>query len=484
MSFEELDIAFHPDSIAVVGATDNPSSWGRFYMHWCTEYGYRGAVYPINPGRSEVLGLQAFPSLRDIPGGVDYVICCLPAPMVPGVLAECVGKEVKLLHIVAAGFGERGESRGIELEKEITERARERGVRLIGPNCMGLYYPKEGISFGYELPRESGPVGMFWQSGGLPTEFIRYAALRGIRFSKVISYGNGIDLNEADFLEYLGRDAETEVIACYLEGTRDGRRFCEALRGTASQKPVIVLKAGRGSAGTKAASSHTASLAGSSKAWDAVLRQSGAIQVQTLEEMMDLLVSFSFVPPLLGRSVGIVGGGGGKSVLSADEWEAAGFDVVSLPSEIEEKVKANLPLQWWGWIKNPLDISAIPQATRSIGISGDILRMMAVDSHFDLLVANVTVENPYPQEIMMSVVEKEVDSVMEVKRRTTKPLVVVFPPPALGGDDLRHWRWRFLAEQRSQLISAGVPVYFSVSQAARAVERLTSYCHRKASMSC
>lgn len=483
MSFEELDLAFHPKSIAVVGASDNPSSWGRFYMHWCTEHGYRGEVYPVNPRRAEVLGLRAFPSLKEIPGCVDYVICCLPPAMVPSVLAECVGKGVKLLHILAAGFGETGESKAIELEKEIMKRARELGVRLIGPNCMGLYYPKEGISFGYELPQEPGPVGMFLQSGGIPTEFIRYASLRGIRFSKVISYGNGIDLNEADFLEYLGRDAETEVIACYLEGTRDGRKFREVLRSTASLKPVIVLKAGTGSAGTKAASSHTASLAGSVKVWDSVLRQSGAIHVQTLEEMMDLLVSFSFVPPLLGRRVGIVGGGGGKSVLSADEWEAAGFDIVSLPSEIEEKVKGRLPLEWWGWIRNPLDISAIPQGVRSIGISGDILRMMAMDSHFDLLVANITVENPYPQDIMMSLVEKEVDSVVQIRGQRTKPLVVVFPPPALGGDDLGHWRWKFLAEQRATLVSAQLPVYFSVKQAASALARLIRYYRRKAGIS-
>lgn len=484
MSFEELDLAFHPKSIAVVGASDNPSSWGRFYMHWCTEYGYRGQVYPVNPRRAEVLGSKAFPSLKEIPGCVDYVICCLPPAMVSDVLAECVGKGVKLLHIVAAGFGETGESKAIELEKEIMTRAKELGVRLIGPNCMGLYYPKEGISFGYELPQEPGPVGMFLQSGGLPTEFIRYASLRGIRFSKVISYGNGIDLNEADFLEYFGRDPETEVIACYLEGTRDGRRFREALRSTASLKPVIVLKAGTGSAGTKAASSHTASLAGSWKVWESVLRQSGAIYVQTLEEMMDLLVSFSFVPPLLGRRVGIVGGGGGKSVLSADEWEAAGFDIVSIPRDIEGKVKSKLPLEWWGWVKNPLDISAIPQVTRFIGISGDILRMMAVDSHFDLLVANISVENPYPRDIVVSLVEKEVDSVLEVKRQRTKPLVVVFPPPALGGGDLGHWRWRFLAEQRGRLISAQAPVYFSVSQAAKALARLIRYHHTKAGISC
>lgn len=445
------------------------------------DYGYRGKIYPINPNQKEVLGRKTYPGLKDVPGPVDYVICCLPASKVLDLLAQCPQKEVKAIHFFTGRLSETGFGDAVKLEKEILREARKNGIRLIGPNCMGIYNPKEGLSFGYEFPTEPGSAGAFFQSGGAATEFVRYASLRGIRFSKVVSYGNALDLDETDFLQYLFKDPETEVIASYIEGVRDGRRFLSALREAASSKPVIVLKAGRGSAGGRSAASHTASLAGSLRVWEGVMRQAGAIQSRTLEELVDLLASFCFLPPVRGIRVGIVGGGGGKSVLSADEWEEAGFEVAPLSPEIREEIKKRVPEIWWEWIRNPVDVSIMPDEAWVTGLTGDIMRMMAAGSYFDLIVANLTVDAPFGQDVLSVLVSKEVEDIIGLKKVGAKPLAVVLNTGSLGIKDFEDWRWRLLAELNSLLVSARIPVYPTIRQAARSIYRLVEYYRKKRS---
>ncbi len=439
------------------------------------DYGYRGKIYPINPNQKEVLGRKTYPGLKDVPEPVDYVICCLPASKVLALLAQCPPKEVKVIHFFTGRLSETGFGDAVELEKEILREARKHGIRLIGPNCMGIYHPKEGLSFGYEFPTEPGSVGAFFQSGGAATEFVRYASLRGIRFSKVVSYGNALDLDETDFLKYLVKDPETEVIASYIEGVKDGRRFLSALREAASSKPVIMLKAGRGSAGGRSVASHTASLAGSLRVWEGTIRQAGAILVRTLEELVDLVASFYFLPPVRGKRVGIVGGGGGKSVLSADEWEEAGFEVAPLSPEIREEIKRRVPEIWWDWIRNPVDVSIMPDEAWVTGLTGDVMRMMAAGSYFDLIVANLTVDAPFGQDVLSVLVSKEVEDIIELKKMGAKPLVVVLNTGTLGIKDFEDWRWRLLAELNSLLVSARIPVYPTISQAARSIYRLAEY---------
>lgn len=478
-SVNELEPAFHPRSVAVVGASELPFSAGHFYLRHLLDYGYRGQIYPINPNQREVLGLKTFPSLKDVPDSVDYIICCIPAFKVLDLLTQCPEKGVKVVHLFTGRLSETGCADAAELEKEILREAKRLGIRLIGPNCMGIYCPKEGLSFGYDFPTEPGSVGAFFQSGGASTEFVRYASLRGIRFSKVISYGNALDLDETDFLQYLFKDQETKVIASYIEGVKDGRRFLSALREAASSKPVIVLKAGRGSAGTKAVASHTASLGGSRKTWETAIRQAGAIQVRTLEEMVDLVVSFCFLPPILGTRVGIVGGGGGKSVLSADEWEEAGFDVAPLSPEIREEIRRRVPEIWWDWIGNPVDVSIMPDSAWITGLTGDIMRMMASGSYFDLLITNLTVDAPFGGAELTALISKEVEDVIELKKTGEKPLAVVLNTGSLGIEDFEDWRWKFLAEQNSRLISSQIPVYPTTSQAARAIHHLVELSKEK-----
>ncbi len=471
MSIDILEEIFHPQAIAVVGASDVPSTRGYGFTFNLLNYGYRGRIYPVNPNYREVLGVKAYPSIRDIPGPVDYVISCIPASQVLNMLEDCAQKRVKVVHLFTARFSETGRHDAAELENEILKQARKRGIRLIGPNCMGIYYPQEGLSFDYDFPREPGSVGALFQSGGAATDLIRLASLRGVRFSKVVSYGNALDYNESDFLDYFLQDTETEIILGYIEGVKDGRRFLNSLRNAASSKPVIIIKGGRGKSGTRAVASHTAALAGSMPIWGAVIAQAGAIPARNLDDMIDIAVSFYFLPPIAGPRVGIVGGGGGKSVLSADECEEAGLDVIPLPPDIREEIKSEAP-SIWDWIGNPTDESIMQGV--AFGAS-DMLQMMAKNQDFDFLIANIIEDAPFREQEMTRRIKGESEGYIKIKRGGLKPLLVVVGEKSLGIENYSDWRWKLICELRTQLITANIPTYPTVGRAARAVRKLIDY---------
>jgi len=477
MVAEQLEAAFHPRSIAVVGASGQPLSFGYSFLRHLVDYGYRGRIYPVTPKWPELMGHKAYPALKDIPATVDYVICCLPASKVVDMLRQCPEKGVRIVHLFTGRFSETGREEAAHLEEDILGLATELGIRLIGPNCMGIYNPGEGIAFGHDFPTEPGRVGMFFQSGGSCSEFIYYASLRGIRFSKVASYGNALDIDEADILEYLCEDSETDVIAGYIEGIKDGRKFIQSLRRTTPKKPVILLKAGRGSAGVASAASHTASMAGSFAIWESATRQAGAVQAQSLADMIDLTVSFCCLPPIRSTRVGILGGGGGQSVLSADEWDVAGFDVVPLPDDVEEVIRQTLPELWWGWIKNPVDQSLLPMEVVDSDLSAEILKRMSRSDNLDLVVANTAVGGPFSKEHLAVYVQKYTEDIIETGKTGTNPVAVVLDTGPLGPNEFDDERWRGLSEARTKLIAAGIPVYASAGRAARSIHRLLKY-HR------
>ncbi|MEW6185906.1 MAG: CoA-binding protein [Thermodesulfobacteriota bacterium] len=309
MSFQELETILHPRSVAVVGASANTFSFGYSFAHHMVEYGFPGPIYLVNPTTPEILGIKTYPGVRDIPGKVDFAISCVNASQVPAMLEDLAEKEVKCLHLYTARFSETGRQEAADLEQEVLNLARGKGIRLIGPNCMGVYHPKAGLSFGFNLPKDSGPVGMISQSGGGASGFVHLASLRGIRFSKVISYGNGLDLTECDYLEYFIEDPDTGIILIYIEGVKDGRRFFDTLGRAARVKPVVVMKGGRGEAGSRMTFSHTASLAGSSPIWKALINQAGAVSADDFDELLDLTVAFRFLPKVKGKRVGVIGGG-------------------------------------------------------------------------------------------------------------------------------------------------------------------------------
>ncbi|MBI3931244.1 MAG: CoA-binding protein [Chloroflexi bacterium] len=473
MPTHPLEEILHPQSIAVVGAS--PAGRGSGFVSPLLEQGFKGKIYPVNPRYPEILGLKAYPNLRDIPGPVDYVISAVPAAAVLNMLEDCSTKGVKAVHLFTGRFSETGRAEPAELEQAILKQARKSGVRLIGPNCMGVYYPREGISFVTDLPREPGTVGLASQTGGGSVYFIHIASLRGIRFSKVISYGNALDLNECDYLDYFSQDAETKLILMYIEGVRDGKKFFSSLRQAASTKPVVIIKGGRGKSGMRAAASHTAALAGSTKIWETMVTQAGAIVAENFEEMADLAVSFNFLPPIGGLRVAILGAGGGTSVLSADQCEEAGLDVVPLPADIREELKTKgVPV--WDWVGNPIDVSILGDS----GFTGiDMLQMMARNENFDLLIATVNEDAPATKEAIIPGRRKEVRSFIKVKQGTSKPFLVIVGEKSPGIKNHNNWRWRVLSEARTRLIAASIPVYPTIERAANSARKLRDYYQRR-----
>ena len=334
-----LGYIFHPRSIAVAGASTNPLRWfiNEFYIEPLLKMGYPGQVYAINPKGGEVMGLPVYRRLRDVPGTVDHVVSCIPAEQTLQLLEDCRHLGVKVVQLYSAGFAETGEQEGIELQRKLLEIARHSNIRLLGPNCMGIYCPTSRISFCVNYPQETGPIGLISQSGSNTTYVIRSAVVRGLRFSKAISYGNACDINECDLLDYLADDPETKVIAAYIEGTAEGQRLRKVLTRAASAKPVVIYKGGYTEGGTRAASSHTGALAGADAVWDGFLKQVGAIRVHTVEEMVDMLVALLRMKPPQGLNTCVVGNGSGASVLATDEFERAGFRLPSMPPEIRKK---------------------------------------------------------------------------------------------------------------------------------------------------
>ena len=344
----DLSTIFEPKSIAVIGATSNPRSVTNVtFLRQLIDFGYPGRIYPVNPHADQVLGLTAYASIGDIPEPVDYAVCAIPAPAAPGVMRECVAAKVKVVSMFTAGFSEVGDD-GEKLEKEVVEIGRQGGVIVLGPNCLGVHCPKSGLTLEGGIAPKSGHVGGVSQSGGVAQVMVLSLAAREIYISKLISLGNAADINESDYLEYLGRDEDTRIVGAYLEGIRQPDRFLTVAGQVARKKPLVVLKGGKTPAGAGAARLHTGSLAGSSVVWEAVCRQTGIVQVNDLAEMTDTIEAFTYLKPPRGRRLGIIGVGGGFGVLAADECIRAGFAVPEFPPEVKAELQKYTPLAGTG----------------------------------------------------------------------------------------------------------------------------------------
>lgn len=454
-----LRSAFAPDSVAVVGV--GPITAGRFYVESLIAAGFKGTIYPIHPNGGSVSGLRIYRNLRDVVGPVDLVISCIPARSVPGLIRECAAKHVKAVSMFTSGFSETGSQVGRELEEEIVRIAQGAGVRLIGPNCMGIYCPTNGVSFVSDFPRESGGVGLVCQSGGNTIYLVRLGAERGIRFSKVISYGNACDVDESDMFEYLTEDSETEVVAAYIEGVKDGEHFQQALSRLAARKPVIVLKGGVTREGARTAASHTSSLAGSEQVWGALLDQAGAIRVNTLCELVDMMVTFQFLRWPRGRRVAMVGGGGGASVVATDACALGGFSLPAIPGHVSKEMRSVLDSDTGLILTNPIELNMSPE------VSYKMAKTMLEYEGFDLMLANcVFGQAPWPY--YDTWVDMFCDTVLKIYAEVSKPVAVVTVSDLI--DQERHF-----AALRRRYVEAGLPVYDSMSDACLAIDRRMRY---------
>jgi len=470
-----LHYAFYPRSIAVVGASDQVLSAGYHFLKHLVDLGFSGGVYPVHPKKDIILSLKAYPSLKDVPGDVDLVICCVSTDRVLPLLDECKLKNVKAVHLFTARLGETGRPQALQLEKQIEAAAAQLGIGLIGPNCMGIYCPESKIAFGYGMPAEPGNIGLVFQSGGAASILVQSGVLLGLRFSKVLSYGNAMQVDESDILDYLANDEKTKVIGAYFEGVRDGRRFMQSLSAAARKKPVIAIKGGRSKSGTRAVASHTAAVAGSHNTWDTAFEQAGVVQVRDVDEMIGLLCLFNSLPPVAGRRVGIIGGGGGKCVIAADLAEEAGLSVPPLSMDVKNKLKELVP-SLWDWIGNPIDFSIWGDEAHK---AGQVRQLMTENPDFDCLVMNLSDDNPLDDEWWTAIVRMDVDSIIDIHKQKKKPVVAVLSGARPGYDDLQNIRWKTISEQRTKLAAARVPAFDTTAEAVRALAKYVGYWEGK-----
>jgi acyl-CoA synthetase (NDP forming) len=378
-------------------------------------------------------------------------------------VADCATKGVKAIHFFTSGFSETEDEDGERLESEVIRAAQQSGVRIIGPNCLGLYCPRTGLSFGRDFPRQSGPVGLVSQSGGLSTYCIREASSRGVHFSKVVSYGNASDLNETDFLEYLADDPETKIIAGYIEGVRNASGFIKALRKATKAKPVIILKVGATEGGRRAANSHTGSIAGSNRIWESALKQAGAIQVHDVDELLDVALLFLLIAPPKGTNTAVIGMGGGASVLSADDCSDAGLTLPMLPAQVRQRLKDICAVEAGRFFGNPVDINIstdsemIEQAVETIA-GCDEVDLLIIHMAFEAaLMGTKDLFRPY------------IESVLRLGDVVSKPFAVVLHSFATAEAK------QLASEAYTRLRDAGFPVYPSFRRAASAISRFIEY---------
>jgi acyl-CoA synthetase (NDP forming) len=328
---------------------------GQLFLRALLDPGYPGRIYPVNPNAEEILGLRCYPSVSSLPEVVDLAIVVVPPAQAPPVVKECAERGVKAAILFTAGFSELGTEEGRALGAELMAAVRSGPLRMVGPNCMGVYVPKTGLGSFPDLPSEQGPIAFVSQSGSLSNRIVWSGGERALAFSKVVSVGNQDDLETSDFLEYLVEDPETQIIAAYLEGAKDGRRLWRALTAAGRRKHLVVWKVGRTGSGARAAHSHTGALAGEAKVWSGMLRQAGAIQVRDFDEMLDILVALRHLGRPTGDRMAIVTGPGGPAVSAADACEEAGLTLADLAEATQARLRGVVASTGTS-VRNPVDI--------------------------------------------------------------------------------------------------------------------------------
>ncbi len=353
-----LDFFFTPKSVAIIGASNRKGSMGYVFMENITQAGYEGDIYPINPNEDEVFGLKAYKNVKDVLVGVDLAVVLVPAERVPEVMDHCGEKGVKGAVVISGGFAEAGGD-GIGLQEKLVDTSKRHGVRVLGPNCFGLYNCNIGLNVSLALgsPERGGRISLITQSGAYGMAIYTFALDHSMKFAKIIAPGNKCDLQDYELVGYLGQDTESKVICLLAETISKGREFFEVAREITPRKPVILVKTGRTEGSKRAALSHTASLAGNLEAYRAAFRQSGIIEVKSGLEMIDLAKALDFQHLPHGKRVGIVTNSGGTGVELTDLLEESGLKVPELPKEYQDSLKNLLPA--YASPRNPIDVTTL-----------------------------------------------------------------------------------------------------------------------------
>ncbi|AEC52321.1 hypothetical protein PNA2_1406 [Pyrococcus sp. NA2] len=373
-----FDYFFNPKSIAVIGASNDPKKLGYEVFKNLKKY-KGGKVYPVNIREEEVQGVKAYKSVKDIPEEVDLAIIVVPKRFVKDTLIQCGEKGVKGVIIITAGFGETGEE-GKKEERELVEIAHKYGMRIIGPNCVGIMNTHADLNATFITVAKKGNVAFISQSGALGAGIVYKTIKEDIGFSKFISVGNMADVDFAELMEYLAETEEDKAIALYIEGIRDGKRFMEIAKKVSKKKPIIALKAGKSESGARAASSHTGSLAGSWRIYEAAFKQTGVLIANTIDEMLSMARAFTQPLPR-GKRVAIMTNAGGPGVLTADELDKRGLKLANLEEKTIEELRSFLPPM--AAVKNPVDMIASARGEDYYRTA----KLLLQDPNVDMLIA-------------------------------------------------------------------------------------------------
>jgi acetyltransferase len=448
-----LDAIFHPKSVALVGASDRQGSIGRAVLWSLVSNPFGGTVYPVSDKHASVLGIRAYKRVSEIPEAVDLAVIATPANTVPEVISECVDAELRGAIVISAGFKEHGEP-GLELERQIRERIRGTGMRLVGPNCLGVMNPASGLNATFasaSLPR-AGSVAFISQSGALCTAILDWAQQELVGFSAFVSVGSMLDVGWGDLIDYLGNDPRTHSIVIYMETVGDARSFLSAAREVSLTKPIIIIKAGRSEAAAKAAASHTGSLTGSDEVLDAAFRRCGVLRVNTIADLFYMAEVLSKQPRPRGPRLAIVTNAGGPGVLAADSVIAAGGQLAQLSPASMNALNEILPAHWSH--NNPIDIlgDALPERYAKV------LEIAARDPEIDGLLAVLCPQG-------MSHPTLTAEKLAPYAKSTGKPVIASW----IGG--------REMLAGIEILNQAGIPTFPYPDTAARVFEYMWRYSY-------
>ncbi|MEX2452281.1 MAG: CoA-binding protein [Rhodospirillales bacterium] len=460
---------FIPKTVAIVGASSSSETIGNTFLRRIKEFGFKGDIYPIHPKADEIDGYKAYPSLADTPKPVDYAYIAVGAAGVAKVIASAKGR-LKFAQVISSGFGEVAE--GVSLQQDLLAAARANNCRVLGPNCLGLYSPRGGITFVEASSAETGTVGVISQSGGLGTDIVTRGQRRGVAFSGVVSIGNCADLGPTELFEFYLADPQTKVIGAYLEQVRDGRRFFEALRAAKAKKPVVILKGGRTEQGSRAAASHTGALAGNESVWLALSKQTGCVLVDTLDEFIDTLLAFQNLEPRDDRPsdrIMLFGNGGGTSVLASDFYARRGLSMPPFDSKSVAALRAlNLPPGTS--IDNPVDAPVGTLRQGEGAIAEKIMDAIYAYSKPDALVMHLNMA-AFRGRTPPSVMENLLKAAFRIQERYPGQAHFLLALRSEGDPETEEIKRHF----RRIALDAGVPVFDELSNAAIALAALKFY---------
>lgn len=459
MTTTDLKRFFNPRAIAIIGASTDIRTINGKPLHYLQRHGFQGHLFPVNPKYPEIAGLACYPDIQSIPADIDLALIVVNYKRVPAMLAQCAAKRVPFVTIFSSGFAEAGEE-GRRVQQEVAELAARSGIRICGPNCQGavdLFHPT-AAAFSAALdpaPFQPGPVGFVTQSGALGYSIFNMAQESGIGFSYVVSTGNEMDLDAADFMDFMLDDGNTRMVFAYLEGIRDGAKFMRlADKALAAGKPLAILKVGRSETGSRAAASHTAALTGSDEVVDAFFRQKNIIRVDDIQGFIDLAKAVKGAARIpRGRGLGIVSISGGGGVLCADTAEECGLHVAVLQPQTSAEIARNIPP--FGSPVNPVDVTA--QAINTAEGFANVIQAMLADPGVDGLVVVVTMIVGEPGLRMAR-------DLVRLSRTAAKPIVAAWTAGP-----------RLMEAPFAVLNAAGVPLYQSPVRAVKALAQLMHY---------